>query len=125
MSPGSRIRLTFWRVLTIFGRGYFGPHLLALVLLVLGACLMAGGLALADLAGMFPAAEPARASVPGPPPGPRPEPAAATTFLTAASLWGAFVLAPLLGYLFLVAVLADVIDGAAHRVRRARLAADG
>lgn len=125
MSLGSRIRLTFWRVLTVFGRGYFGPHLLALIVLVLGTYLVAGGLALAELAGLFPPPEPVPRSVPGPPPGPRPEPAAATTFLTAASLWGAFVLAPLLGYLFLVARLADVVDGAAHRVRRARLAVDG
>ena len=125
MSPGSRIRLTFWQVLTVFGRGYFGPHLLALIVLVLGACLVAGGLALADLAGLFPAAEPSDASVPGPPPGPPPEPAAASMFLTAAALWGAFVLAPLLVYLSLVAVLADVIDGAPDRVLRVRAAADG
>lgn len=125
MSPSSRIRLTFWQGLTVFGRGYFGPHLLALIVLVLGAYLVAGGLALADLAGLFPAAKPSDASVPGPPPGPPPEPAAANMFLTAASLWGAFVLVPLLGYLFLIARLADVVDGAADRVLQVRAAADG
>ena len=48
-----RAKLAFWRFIALF-EGRFGPHVLAVVVLTLGVCLVAAGLALAEAVLLLP-----------------------------------------------------------------------
>ncbi len=118
-----RAKLAFWRFIALF-EGRFGPHVLAVVVLTLGVCLVAAGLALAEAVLLLPPPELINTGVRPPPTDPRPGPGAAESFLTAMSLWVAFVIGPVVAYHLLVAFLEDLIDEATSQVFRARVTAD-
>ena len=71
-----RAKLASWRFIALF-EGRFGPHVLAVVVLTLGVCLVAAGLALAEAVRLLPPPELINTGVRPPPTDPRPEPGAA------------------------------------------------